>query len=326
MSRAPLLALIDVARGRGLEIGAFHRPMITRDMGPVEYVDRASREDVLRTYADSEEVRAEDAVEVDHIWGERSLLDCVGGARVFDYVVSSHVIEHVPDLFGWLGEIAAVLVDGGVAGFVVPDKRRTFDLARRVSHGPELVDAYLRGLRRPGPQQVFDFCHHYRDPATGADRDGRLVDEASLTASARAALAICREMETDGRYIDAHCWTFTPRSLLGALDLCSRLGLLPFEIALLAPTPAGSHEFLLALRRLPEGSSLEAQREAFRASCASLDLPPEGESVGGDVDELRARVDAALERVAAIENSTSWRITAPLRAAVTVARRLTGRA
>lgn len=42
MDRSKILALIDVAKARGLEIGAQTRPVVTRDMGAVEYVDRAT--------------------------------------------------------------------------------------------------------------------------------------------------------------------------------------------------------------------------------------------------------------------------------------------
>ena len=52
MDRAEFLTLIDVARQRGLEIGALNRPIITRDMGPVEYIDRASRADLAAWYAE----------------------------------------------------------------------------------------------------------------------------------------------------------------------------------------------------------------------------------------------------------------------------------
>lgn len=151
MDRSKILALIDVAKARGLEIGAQTRPVVTRDMGAVEYVDRATTAELRKWYENDPAIDRTALVEVDHVWGERTLLDCVGGKRAFDYVIASHVLEHVPDLLGWLDEIAAVLVDGGIASFVVPDKRFTFDILRRTSTSSELVDAYLRQLRRRSP-------------------------------------------------------------------------------------------------------------------------------------------------------------------------------
>jgi Methyltransferase domain len=310
MDRAEFLTLIDVASQRGLEIGALNRPIITRAMGPIEYIDRASRADLATWYADPiHEIDPADLVEVDHIWGEQSLLDCVGGQRIYDYLITSHVIEHVPDMFGWLGEIASVLKDGGLGLFVVPDKRFTFDQDRRPSVSGDFVDAYVRRLRRPDTRQIFN---HYNDTRQlGADPP----DEAEATRLARALLEMCRRVEASGEYIDSHCWVFTPRTMLQALDLANRIGALPFEIACLSGTAPGSIEFFLALRRLPDSLDAEAQRAAFVASRDALSLPQEAELATLDpaVARAEALAQAALDRAAAIETSTIWRLTAPLR-------------
>jgi 2-polyprenyl-3-methyl-5-hydroxy-6-metoxy-1,4-benzoquinol methylase len=42
----------------------------------------------------------------------KTILDIVGKDR-FQVVLASHVVEHVPDLFGWLNDVASVLVPGG---------------------------------------------------------------------------------------------------------------------------------------------------------------------------------------------------------------------
>jgi hypothetical protein len=55
-----------------------------------------------------------------------------------------------------------------------------------------VVDAHVRGLRRPDARQIFDNFQYFRDPATGANRDGAQPSEAVLTESARDILALCR--------------------------------------------------------------------------------------------------------------------------------------
>ena len=314
MLRERILQVVDTSRP-GLEIGALDQPIMTRAVGPVEYVDRATREGLLEAYKGHEIDHAK-IVDVDHVWGEQSLLDAVGGRRAYAYVLASHVIEHVPDMFGWLGEIAAVLEDGGVAAFIVPDKRFTFDIVRRTSSPAEFADAYVRKLRRPDPRQVFDHVAFTRH-----SKDGVLADPLT-SLQEREALDFCQRVHDGQVYIDVHCWVFTPQTMLEALDLASRLDLLPFEIAWLEPTAPGSIEFLLALRRLPEGLDEAARRVAFAASVEGLDLPPETGAAGPEVLAMAAQAEGALDRVAAIENSTSWRLTAPLRAAVDAIRRL----
>jgi SAM-dependent methyltransferase len=307
MDRRLLLDLIDPPNQRGLEIGALDKPVVSRGMGDIGYVDRASRDELLAWYADpGHDIDRSKLVEVDHVWGEETLLEAVGGQRAYDYVIASHVIEHVPDMYGWLNEIASVLVDGGLGLFVVPDKRYTFDWPRPLSTSGEFAEAYLENRRRPTARQIFNHFYDTR-PEGGPDRS----DDAALTSHAQGCLALCRRAETNREYIDAHCWVFTPRSMVDALDLASRLDVIPFEVAHLIPTPEGDAEFLLALRRLPDTASPAERRKRFQDSLARLDLP--AELAGQDGDQTLAEAQAALSRARAIENSTIWRATAPLR-------------
>ena len=310
MTRGGMLALIDVAAERGLEIGALAAPIITRDMGPVEYVDRTSTEDLRKWYAPNTEVDTSKIVEVDHVWGEQTLAECVGG-RKYDYVVASHVIEHVPDLLGWLVEIAAVLADGGIASFAVPDKRATFDILRRTSSDAEMVDAYVLGLRRPGARQIFDHFMGFRDLGAEPIVSGRLTPvEMPSQHDAKDLMEFCRRTAANGDYIDTHCWVFTPDSFLDAMDLANRLQILPFEIGAFFPTEDGSHEFFVSLRRLPDSWTPQQRREAFLAS-RPANAPID------EVEDLAKRVAGLRQEVEALRTSTSWRMTAPLRTAIT---------
>lgn len=325
MDRVKILALIDVRRSRGLEIGALVRPIVTRDEGTIEYIDRTSTEDLRRWYSGNDQVDVSKLVEVDHVWGPETLFDCVGRQRTYDYVVASHVIEHVPDLFGWLAEIASVLVDGGIASFVVPDKRYTFDLLRRTSSESEMVDAFVKGLRRPDPRQIYDHFSGFRDVDAEEVRSCRLIPSALPPRhQPLEVLDLCRRALAKEEYIDTHCWVFTPRSFVEALDLGSRLGLLSFEIAAMFPTPALSHEFFVSLRRIPASATIEDQRAAFLASRRQLDLPGE-ECELRDFSDLERRAKEAESALHALHNSRSWRMTAPLRRAATAWRNFAGR-
>lgn len=312
MARDGLLSLINVATMRGLEIGALNNPVITRDMGPVDYVDRASTEDLHKWYAADSAVEVSQIVRVDHVWGEQTLFECVGSQR-YDYVVASHVIEHVPDLLGWLSEISAVVVEGGVVAFAVPDKRVTFDIIRRTSSEAEMVEACIARFRRPNSRQIFDHFMNHRDLASEPIASGRLSpSEAPSTQEAKSLMAFCKQAQAQGDYIDAHCWVFTPDTFLEALDLASRLQLLPFEIGAFHPTADDSNEFYVSLRRLPDVIGVDQQREAFLAS------RPADSKVSEDP---LSQVGRLRREIADLRASTSWRVTAPLRAAITWFRR-----
>ena len=50
-------------------------------------------------------------VETDAIWGDQALLGAL--KRPVDFIVASHVVEHVPDLVTWLSELHSALTEGG---------------------------------------------------------------------------------------------------------------------------------------------------------------------------------------------------------------------
>ena len=65
----------------------------------VKYTRRTElTEELRRWYAINDTVNVDDIVEVDHVWGDQTLAECVGATGAYDYLVASHVIEHVPDL------------------------------------------------------------------------------------------------------------------------------------------------------------------------------------------------------------------------------------
>src|SRR5690242_513443 len=94
--RQKLLEGLAVATSLGAEIGALCRPFVTREDGRVLYVDHASTEDLKFKYRIDPDVPQEAIVEVDAVWGGQSLLEALG--TKVDYIVASHVVEHVPDL------------------------------------------------------------------------------------------------------------------------------------------------------------------------------------------------------------------------------------
>src|SRR5579859_744551 len=103
--RRKILGDIPLPTSWGLEIGPLHTPLVRRSESRVLYVDYASTEMLRANFRHPGDPG--DIVDVDIVWGDRPLRECVG--TLVDYVVASHVIEHVPDLIGWLLELRAVL-------------------------------------------------------------------------------------------------------------------------------------------------------------------------------------------------------------------------
>src|SRR5690242_1932543 len=104
----------------GLEIGPLYTPRFARRHYPnIRYVDHATTVELREKYATDAFMadHLDEIVEVDVVWdGSTSLRDAVAagsGVGPVDFVFASHVIEHAPDMIGWLRQIGEVLAPGG---------------------------------------------------------------------------------------------------------------------------------------------------------------------------------------------------------------------
>lgn len=263
----PLTASIDLSSGRGIEVGALHSPRVRKVDGNVRYVDHATREDLVKKYESDPNLAPHigDIVETDYVWKPgTSLRECLADWAPVDYVVGSHVFEHIADPVSWLKEISDVLVPGGVASFAIPDKRYCFDARRATSTLAQVVDLFVRKVEKPTCQQIFDHGANYLASTTIEDLwDG--VDAMSVSRGPRGdperiAYAICLRAQEDGEYVDVHATVHTPESLLDILEGLIELELLDFNVGSLIPTRSRSHEFHLTLVRCEDGPPAERLR------------------------------------------------------------------
>lgn len=273
--RSRILAGVHVDRQRGLEIGPHDRPLVHKHEGPVQYVDYTDTETLrARAYAGVDPAKIP---EVDHVWAARPLIEAVGAP--VDYIVASHVIEHVPDLVGWLLDLGGALVPQGILGLAVPDRRFTFDLLRPESTLGDVVEAYLLQRRTPSLRHVFDNCalgvtvdhaRAWREPLEGSELP-RLVGDHAL----QFAYDQCVEIASTPRYIDSHCWIFTPASFLSILEDLARLRLAPFAVRSFTPTRKDDIEFTAQLTPADpdDTDAVLASIKTARASLPAADRP-----------------------------------------------------
>src|SRR4249920_2000015 len=104
-----LLESIDVGTSKGLELGPLANPVVRRDMGDISYLDHVDVESLRARYATHIGFDVDAIVPIDFVSHTGSVREAVGEDVVFDYVIASHVIEHVPDLVGWLNDIRSVM-------------------------------------------------------------------------------------------------------------------------------------------------------------------------------------------------------------------------
>jgi len=280
----PALFLIDVARMRGLEIGPLSRPRVKKSEGKVFYVDHRSAEELRRAYSANSLMRPhlDEIVEVDYVIKDGSALsEAVSPDGPFDYLIASHVIEHLADPIGWLQDVSRVLSGDGLVSLVVPDKRFCFDINREPTRPADWVDWYLRGLRAPSYGQLFDFFGHVTTIDGMIDTLGVWAGTADYAGVRRtdvpdadvAAFLACERHKETGEYMDVHAGVYTPASLLSLIGLAVKLGLLPYEVGHFVPTRRDSLEFCLVLRVCPDRDRALASVAEAAGQLVTADAP-----------------------------------------------------
>jgi SAM-dependent methyltransferase len=271
---------------RGLEIGPLARPRVTKSDGSVFYVDHCTTEELRRAYSANSLMRPhlDEIVEVDYVIKDGSTLsEVVGPDAPFDYVIASHVLEHLANPIGWLQDVERALTGEGLVSLVIPDKRFCFDVNRAETRPQDWVDWYLRDLRAPSYEQLFDFFAHVTTIDGMVDTAALWAGSVDYTGVRRAdvpdadvaAFGQCLRYQETGVYMDVHAGVYTPGSLLSLIELGIKLELVNFEVAYFVPTQRDSLEFHLTLRACAHGNRQEALASvaAARAQLGTADAP-----------------------------------------------------
>lgn len=282
--REKMLQGIELGAMKGIEVGPLDKPLVEKSIGTVWYVDHCDTDELRRRW--SADTRIDVArLHVDAVWGDQTLAVSVAAAARArgeewpgaDYLVASHVIEHVPDLIAWLQEVEATLISGGLVRLAIPDKRYTFDYLRPTTTLADALVEYLRKRRTPSASRILDFTLNAADVDCAEAWRGR-IDTASLkrTYTDEGAFAIARDAEENGAYHDVHCWSFTPDSFALLMVKLCELTLTSLECEWIIPTQRDDLEFFVGMRRNPVPQECrDSWEHAHRSVVLAEPHPPE---------------------------------------------------
>lgn len=322
--------------GSGLELGPGHAPLPLQIPGvSVRYVDRWLPEENRHLFP---ELASEDTFPTPEILANfdvdrlRPVAD-----QSQDFIICSHVLEHLAEPIGFLDEIHRVLRPGGVVLILLPDRRRTWDRDREPTSLDHLVSEFRSHVTEVDDAHILEFLRStekYVEGGYGLSESGP-PDPSYLEQHRR-------------RSIHVHCWDneeflqvilFSIEHLHHQWDFLD--GVLTEELG------PDNIEFGLVLRRTESGLPQSLLRQRFEAvwtgwraarlsvtealdrsaeENASLRLTIERleSTLNGTADQLDA-ANAQLARehaeLAAVHRTKTFRYTATLRAAYTKAAR-----
>lgn len=151
-----ILKNIDI-HGKGLEIGPSHNPVAPKREGfDVDIVDHMSQEGLKQKYSEHD-VDTNTIEHVDFVWNGELLSELIGRTDYYDWIIASHVIEHIPDPISFRQQCQRLLKPEGKLALIVPDKRYCFDHLQPITMSGSLLDALHERRTRPTPGQIFDY-------------------------------------------------------------------------------------------------------------------------------------------------------------------------
>ena len=266
--RAVLLRDLDPAVHDGLEIGPSVSPVVTKASGArIRSVDHADAATLRAKYGVHPGVDVSGIEEVDHVWPGGRLRHAVPDLAAFDYVLASHVLEHLPNPLAFLQDCFGLLRPGGRLVVALPDHRFCFDHARPVTTFGQWLDAYDTDRQLHTPGTVVDHLLHAVQRGgeiTWSAGDLRPLGLVHTEAEVGQALGQARLQD---QYLDVHAWVFNPHSFAGLVEVAQRLGLVDLRLHALVDT-LGAEFFAVLVRPLvataPPGPDGEAVAEADR--------------------------------------------------------------
>lgn len=224
------LLLANISRHmKGIEIAPYHRPIAPKSQGynclTLDIFDTNTLRE--RASRDPNIINNIDKIEEVDIVGSATELESAIEARSelgsYDYILSSHNFEHLPNPIKFLRACGAVLKPGGILSMAIPDKRKTFDIARRLTSTSDFIESYHLDRRSHSAYQIFDFMANF------AKIEG---SEVVLKNDLRFIYddLIQRRLAINPDYVDIHASVFTMESFWQIITDCTLLKLIPLLI------------------------------------------------------------------------------------------------
>ena len=245
-----LLQDLDPAAMSGLEIGPLDRPLVRRDPGiNIAYLDFQTTDQLRARFADDPGVCITDLCEIDFATGRRQASEVVD--RTFDYILASHVFEHVPDPIAWLQDLSSLLNAGGIISLAIPDRRFTFDILRPATSIGEVLEAHYARRSKPSFRSVFDQHYYWRNVSAEAVWRGD-VSPHDLSAPSPPASALRHAQDvlaSAEHYEDVHCTIVSDREFIALIEQIKAFGLIDLNTKRFFPTAVSDMEFIVHLQR-----------------------------------------------------------------------------
>lgn len=235
-----------------LEIGAYHSPIINPKVhNNIYFLDVFDKNTLIENSKNNPLVNPDTIVDVDYIWSGQKYDELIIDKK-FDQVISSHNIEHQPNLIKFFNNISSILKPHGLVYIYIPDKRYCFDYFRGESDIIDILSANIRQDDKPQISTILDFKvkHGHMDKTRYWNNDPGINNTNDLNHLITVYTEVNNIYNNNNyEYIDAHVWTFTPQSFVKNINLIYSMKLIDLNIIFCSDTEQDSLEFYAILQK-----------------------------------------------------------------------------
>jgi predicted SAM-dependent methyltransferase len=303
MMREEILRQLFDINGRGLEIGPSHNPLVPKSSGAsIESLDYCDAATLREKYKGAPNVDLSRIEEVDHIVTNGSIAQTVNRAAYYDYIVASHVIEHVPDMIVFLRDCQTLLKPDGVLVLAVPDKRYCFDVFQPLSSTGGVLQAHYDRRTRPSLGSIFDELAYNAVSAGSTASATEFAAEAKFFLDRDAALSQFARLRDATSYYDVHVWRFVPSSFRLIVNDLHELG----EVGLREQNFRDGHgEFYVTLSQ--NGAGCPVDRLTLAKQTILFEQAGRAEPAAAPADSLAGLLLSLTTRVREKGKELIWR-------------------
>ena len=233
-----------------LEIGALFKPIIENSY----YLDHLNTQELIEKYKNDPNVDVSKIVDVNFIYNPDLRFDEYIPLK-FDAIISSHNIEHQPNLVKHLIDIESILKDNGEVHLWIPDYRYEFDHYKSESGIIDVLDNYFSNRKKPTFVKLLEMhllqtendTHIQQSRYKRESRDDYLnIKRNLLNGIGKFSLNELKNMYDSSEYIDAHVWNFTPHGFEAIINILYMYKLTNFKVKYINQFN-NSHEFFVTL-------------------------------------------------------------------------------
>ena len=258
--------------------------MNNKDLIKNEYsvytIDHLTKEDLIEKYKYDKNVnhlicRIQ---HVDAVDDGREFKDLLGKDLNFNYIVSIHNFEHIPNPIRFLQRCENAISENGKVYLIIPDRRGTFDYFRPYTSIGQWMDAYREN------RTVHSYSSFYDQFAYCVDGNYD-YGAVNFQYSPQLAQMHISKSYRSSCYVDVHGFVYTPATFLFLITYIQKLGLTSLGVYKIVTCPNSNFEFLAILGKGegPEVSLKEAaismvgeninHRRSFHEPPASPQIP-----------------------------------------------------